>query len=51
MKKLIWSPLAKEQIADIFYYYKKESGHKYIAPGFLFYVFYSLPIINPLHPR
>lgn len=26
MKKLIWSPLAKEQIADIFYYYKQEFG-------------------------
>lgn len=26
MKSLIWSPLAKEQITDIFYYYKQEFG-------------------------
>ena len=26
MKYLVWSPLAKEQIADIFYYYKQEFG-------------------------
>lgn len=26
MKYLVWSPLAKEQIADIFYYYKCEFG-------------------------
>lgn len=26
MKYLVWSPLAKEQIADIFFYYKFEFG-------------------------